>query len=123
MKSYHLEVTSEHAIPPDVLIEHLAVALREFKFAGKTSIALRGQTTTLEHKMETKTVRNHPFEGPEVFDDYFAPKPPTTGTVNEGSFLAPGAPGSFETQLPEDPYPLTTRVIDAIKETRRHGND
>lgn len=115
MKTYYLEVASENPIPPDVLIEHLAVALREFKFAGETSIALRGQTTTLEHNM----ARQHPFDGPEVFDDY---KP---GTSQEGSF-SPTDVGARELLAEsgvEDPFPLTTQVIDRLKETRRHGND
>lgn len=103
LHTYHVEVASENPIPPDVLIEHIAVALREFHFAGKTGVFLKG-TNTIQNE-EPKVARNHPFEGPEVFDDY-AP-----GTSREGDFT------------PVDPFPLTTRVIDKLKETRRHGND
>lgn len=93
---YHLEVVSEGHIPHDVLIEHLAVALRAFQFLGKNSIALRGTSTT---QKEPEVARNHPFEGPEVFDDY------------------------IPADMPEDPFPLTTQVVDRLKETRKHGND
>lgn len=99
---YHLEIVTEGYIPHDVLIEHLAVAMRDFQFLGMNSIALRGTSTT---QKEPEVARNHPFEGPEVFDDYIP------GTAREGSFM------------PADPFPLTTQVIDRLKETRKHGND
>lgn len=53
MPSVTLTVRSEHPIPRDVLIEHIAVALRDFEFAGKRDIVA------------------HPFDIPSnvVFDD------------------------------------------------------
>lgn len=84
MTDYPLRITTENPIPDDVIVEHIAVALRDFKFAGKVDVQM---------------ARQHPFDGPEVFDDY----------VPAG--------------MPEDPFPLTTQVIDKLKETRRHGND
>lgn len=104
MREYPLRITSENDIPDDVLVEHIAVALRDFEFAGKVDV---------------KMARQHPFDGPEVFDDY-AP-----GTSAEGSFSPTdiGARELLENSGIEDPYPLTTRVVDKLKETRRHGND
>lgn len=91
MPDYHLIVSSEQPIPHDVLIEHLAIALRDFNFTGKTDIKMA-----------------HPFDTPTnvKFDDDVQTEP-YTGTHSEGSFT------------PADPYPLTTRVIDAIKGRKR----
>lgn len=94
---YDLTVRSEEPIPEDVLVEHVAVALRDFKFTGKVDV---------------QVTRQHPFDGPEVFDDepfptFFAPQPPATGTANEGSFTI------------VDPYPLTTEAAMQLKEARR----
>jgi len=102
MRTYILEVASENPIPHDVLIEHLAVALRDFEFAGFTSIALRGTTQTLEHKMA------HPFDNPAnvVFDD----------DTKLEEYTGPNG------GLPTDPYPLTTRVIDALQERMERNN-
>lgn len=97
MKEYPLRITTENEVPDDVLVEHIAVALRDFKFAGKVDVQM---------------ARNHPFEGPEVFDDY-RPASPTDV----------GAQELLEEMGVEDPFPLTTQVIDRLKETRRHGND
>lgn len=61
---YHLTVRSEHPIPHDVLVEHIAVALRDFRFAGKVDVQMA-----------------HPFEtGTVLFDDeqaeeYTGPQP------------------------------------------------
>lgn len=55
---YDLTVRSEEPIPEDVLVEHVAVALRDFKFTGKVDV---------------QVARQHPFDGPEVFDDYIRP--------------------------------------------------
>lgn len=87
---YDLTVRSENPIPEDVLVEHIAVALRDFKFTGKVDV---------------QVARQHPFDGPEVFDDYFAPKVPMVGTVNEGSFIS-------------DPYPNVTEAAMQLREDR-----
>lgn len=97
MKEYPLRITTENEVPDDVMVEHIAVALRDFKFAGKVDVQM---------------ARNHPFEGPEVFDDY---KPASATDVGVQELL--------EDMGVEDPFPLTTQVIDRLKETRRHGND
>lgn len=96
---YNLEIVTEGYVPSDVLIEHLAVAMRDFRFLGKNGITLLSAGTI--DVEEPKVARQHPFDGPEVFDD----KP------------------RLEDSFPEDPFPLTTQVIDRLKETRRHGND
>lgn len=137
-----ISVTSENSIPEDVLVEHIAVALRDFKFAGKVDVEMA-----------------HPFDNPAnvVFDDDVKTEEYTgpTGTHVEGGFipasviakldltgtpvtLGQGGPvigevtgppsftppqisGSFESKLPRDPYPLTTRVIDALKKGGRRA--
>lgn len=89
--SYSLTVRTENHVPSDVLVEHLAVALRDFKFLGKYNITVDRQTHP-----EADMTRNHPFEGPEVFDD--EPKPKyadggyVPGTHGEGRFAAYLAP-------------------------------
>lgn len=55
---YDLTVRSEEPIPEDVLVEHVAVAMRDLQFTGKVDV---------------QVARQHPFDGPEVFDD--EPKP------------------------------------------------
>lgn len=97
MKSYDVHITTEEPVPDDVMIEHIAVALRDFNFAGKVDVQM---------------ARNHPFEGPEVFDDY---KPASATDVGVQELL--------EDMGVEDPFLLTTQVIDRLKGTRRHGND
>lgn len=126
MHTYQLEVVSENSIPHDVLVEHLAVALQSFQFAGFTSVALRGSTMTLEHKMESKVA--HPFDNPEnvVFDDepqaegYTGPNGGYT-TANEGSFSPLASQSCVIPGMPEDPYPLLTRVLDNLKERNERG--
>ena len=75
---YSLTVRSEHPIPHDVLVEHIAVALRDFRFAGKVDVQMA-----------------HPFEtGPVLFDDeqaeeYTGPQPLSNGgyTGNIGTVV------------------------------------
>lgn len=86
-QEYLVSVRSESPIPHDVLIEHIAVALRDFAFAGKVDVKMA-----------------HPFDNPDnvVFDD--EPKlEEYTGTHSEGGFL------------PADPYPTLTRALDSLK--------
>lgn len=100
MPDYHLIVSSEQPIPHDVLIEHLAIALRDFNFTGKTDIKMA-------HPFDTPT--NVKFDDDVQTEPYTGPKP---GTAYEGVFFP-------TTTEPADPYPLTTRVIDAIKGRKR----
>ena len=108
---YNLSVTSENAIPPDVLVEHLAVALRSLNFTGKIGITMNSTTV----HGSGKTTWDHPFDGPEVFDD--DPKPVKfaeggyTGSMwQEGEFTV--------VSQPTDPYPLTTEAAMQLKEAR-----
>ena len=96
-----LVVLSENPIPTDVLIEHVAVALRDFEFAGKVGVMA------------------HPFDDPTnvVFDDY---KVEPTGTHAEGGFTsgANWTPPQIS-DGPADPYPLVTRALDFLKGQKR----
>lgn len=98
--AYTLTVRTGKPIPRDVLVEHLAVALRDLKFLG-------GYYITCDKVQEEPMARQHPFDGPEMFDDYFAPKPPTTGTANEGGFTA------------IDPYSNVTEAAFQLREAKR----
>lgn len=102
---YNLAVRTEHPVPPDVLIEHLAVALRDFHFLGKVGINMTSAATT-----ETYENKAHPFDGPEVFDDspQLEPYDGPRGTHAEGGFMGLA-----------DPFPLTTHAIDYLKDSRR----
>lgn len=142
MREYPLRITSEHDIPDDVLVEHIAVALRDFEFAGKVDV---------------KMARQHPFDGPEVFDDHVPEGARRKHSLHGDEYVLTakqveaiggaagverliklarsadreanfsptdiGARELLENSGIEDPYPLTTRVVDKLKETRRHGND
>jgi hypothetical protein len=60
----------------------------------------------------TSTPRNHPFDGPEVFDD-FMPREELMRRIAAVNARAE------ELMLKElDPYPLTTRAVDALKARR-----
>lgn len=145
---YNLAVRTENPVPPDVLIEHIAVALRDFHFLGKVGINMTSAATT-----ETYENKAHPFDGPEVFDDspqleeYTGPRGThaeggftgvgnyqPVGVVHKGEFHFP-TPAPFDGVPPagavrdgvwypdviglmSDPYPHTTRAIDSLKEAR-----
>lgn len=102
---YNLAVRTENPVPPDVLIEHLAVALRDFHFLGKVGINMTSAATTETYENEA-----HPFDGPEVFDDspQLEPYDGPRGTHAEGGFMGLA-----------DPFPLTTHAIDYLKDSRR----
>lgn len=82
---YLLTVRSESPVPQDVLVEHVAVALQDFKEV-KMTVLPTVQTTM------TASKKPHPFDGPEVFDD----------VETEQDILA------------MDPYPTVTRALSAI---------
>lgn len=136
--TYNVTVRTENYIPPDVLIEHFAVALRAFNFAGKVDVKMASATTTRTHEN-----RPHPFDGPEVFDDkpQLEPYSGPRGTVDEGSFHSGGYTGTGDGKYqpagvvhkgdyiitPDtmeaigiiDPYPRTTEVIAALQKRNR----
>lgn len=130
---YNVAVRTEHPVPPDVLVEHIAVAIRAFNFTGKVDISMTSATT--DQTFENKA---HPFDGPEVFDDtpqhedyeghrggfaaggYTGSKYQPVGTVHKGEFHFPkdtimGGPA------PADPYPLLTRVMEVVRARRKEG--
>lgn len=81
--------------PADVLIEHLAYAIAsDFK----------------ETKLTDIKVRNHPFEGPEVFDDY-----PQLEAFDKPQV----APMTTGTELPASPWPNIDRAIRAVRKKFR----
>lgn len=134
---YNLTIDTQYHVPHDVLMEHIAVALRDLNFAGRVNIIMNSATTS--------TPRQHPFDGPEVFDDkplpgeYEAPREKvftkaeiqdaTSGNgMNVLDALATVAriargrgthvEGGF-TGMPADPYPNVTRAISSLKDARR----
>lgn len=108
---YNLAVRTEHPVPPDVLIEHLAVALRDFNFLGKVGINMTSAATT-----ETYENRAHPFDGPEVFDDspqlepYTGPRPAQLNKPSPGGYLPTRYPMSGTLTDGEAVYPLGTHA-------------
>lgn len=125
--SYSLTVRTENNVPADVLVEHLAVALRSFHFLSLIGITIDSVT----HPEETMT-RNHPFEGPEVFDD--EPKPASgslasggyvTGTHGEGSFteIHEGYPPSYPRMTEKQRDYLIELAKKAVRVDSRKGDD
>lgn len=104
--SYSLTVRVEHPIPPDVLIEHLAVALQQFNYTGKVRIDMNNVT----YRDEATEIT--PFSNPNnvVFDDVVKSEP-YTGPLPAGGI----SDTQMESELPADPYPLTSRVVDYLR--------
>lgn len=77
--------------PADVLIEHIGHHIRQdFK----------------ETKLTGISVRNHPFEGPEVFDDVPQNEP----------YTSPGrAADTSPASEPQSPWPLVDSVIRSLR--------
>lgn len=118
---YTLTVRVENYIPHDVLIEHLAIALRDLHFTGKTDIIMAG------YEAPDKIT---PFSDKSnvVFDDDIAPGEFANGGYVSGGYVSgPPTAGMLHTNetvypkgfLPADPYPLTTRVLDALRGRKR----
>ncbi len=138
--TYHLSARADNPIPHDVLVEHIAVALQDFKFAGKVNVKM---VNSVEEEIT-------PFSsGKVVFDDapqsepYTGPQPPRT--FASGGWVYPPRPqiddrvhvtaearpidDYFDVHVCDsecrgevqvvDPYPLTTRVMDALRGRRR----
>lgn len=83
--TYAFTVTSDNRIPAQVLTEHLQDSVRQLRHAGNPQVELFG----------FHEPKPHPFDDPTnvVFDDEPAP-----GEIDH-----------------LDPYPLTTRVLDALR--------
>lgn len=134
MNEYQITISVEHFIPPDVLVEHIAVALRDLHFTGKSNITMDNAPTHW----------SHPFDGPEVFDDTPKPELATggyTGTHNEGHYTPVGIVHKGDRYIPKaavemmgldaleklieasrkpvDPYPNVTEAAMQLKEARR----
>lgn len=139
-----LTVRTENYVPPDVLVEHLAVAMQALHFTGKIDIIVNSVYS------ETKA---HPFDGPEVFDDspqleeYSGPKPEEpkfanggytgvryepVGIVHKGDYYLSQA--FLRDQISEeeqalrnagilDPYPFVTRALDSLRASRTEADN
>lgn len=124
--SYNLTIETQHPIPHDVLVEHIAVCLNSLNFTGKVNITMNSATSTRP--------RQHPFDGPEVFDDdvqlepYTGPRETvlTKKQIQDKAFndgmdalqaFARVASKSVS-DMPEDPYPNVTRAISSLKAAR-----
>lgn len=66
MTIYTLEITTKRDLPEDVLVEHIGYALRGIVDPARR----KADSQTVKIRVvEVKRPRQHPFEGPEVFDD------------------------------------------------------
>lgn len=64
MTNYTIQINHVPAdVPTDVIIEHIAVALRKMQKGRKALKRIDVQV------VETRSARSHPFDGPEVNDD------------------------------------------------------
>lgn len=82
-------------LPDEVLMEHLTWSVDQLtETPGVIKIESAGGT-----------VRNHPFEGPEVFDDYIPNV--SRGTHTEGGFV--------------NPWPHIDAALRALRESRERG--
>ena len=68
MSKHIVELAFEKNVPSDVLVEHLGYALRVF---GVKDITIAGS------QPDPEAERYHPFDGPEMFDDYVEATPET----------------------------------------------
>lgn len=129
---YALTVRVENYIPPDVLVEHVAVCLKSLNFTGKVDIIMAG------YEAPDKIT---PFSDKSnvVFDDDIMPAQnggyvsgaPTAGMLHTNETVYPkgflparqlnaGSIVYSQDALPADPYPLTTRVLDALRGRKRN---
>lgn len=120
--AYDLTVRSENPIPPDVLIEHIAVALQQFNYTGKVQITMNNVTY-----YDEATAEITPFSNPSnvVFDDVVKSEPytgplPAGGITDVDVQRADIGPEMTIHPFPADPYPLTSRAVDFLRNLRRH---
>lgn len=103
---YLVSVRSDHPIPPDVLIEHMAVALRDFKETPGLEISM--------HPFDDKT--NVLFDDKVQTEEYSGPNAePTAGELLIAYVAAEKAQADKLDGAPADPFPLVTRVLDKLK--------
>lgn len=103
--AYQLTVRTGNPIPRDVLVEHLAVALKDLKFLG-------GFYIHVDSVQEEPVARQHPFEGPEVFDD--EPKPTTAHRFVPWSTDG----GALASDSVTYPYPNVAEAAFQLREAR-----
>ena len=96
MYKYEITITSGADIPADVLVEHISYAMRALD-PGRGGVSISSKKADVEftsadpHATYPSTsVRNHPFDGPEMFDDEPAPPNYANGGYLEGSFEPAG---------------------------------
>lgn len=68
---YNLTVDSLRHIPGDILVEHLGYALKAFQDedGNRPHIHLDDYVASGPEKVNYREGRQHPFDGPELFDD------------------------------------------------------
>lgn len=73
-REYLVKVTMDHSVPASVLEEHIRHALKRLQDDKKVRPEVKafapGGYTDTKVTYAKKTVRDHPFDGPEFFDDY-----------------------------------------------------
>lgn len=111
--TYGLTVRTENVVPPDVLVEHIAVCLKSLNFTGKVDI-------TMNNVYIDEATEITPFSNPSnvVFDDVVKSEP-YTGPLPAGGITDV----KVERDLPEDPYPLTSRAVDFLRTLRGHRGE
>lgn len=114
MTTYTLEITTKRSIPTDVLVENIGYHLRAH--SGGTKIKV---TNVVGLELTEPAGRQHPFEGPEVFDDEPAPQYDFTKGDNwaSGGYL-PGTPLTEEDKKAllgaiRDDFPYLSQLFDA----------
>lgn len=78
MTEYTVRITTRRDLPEDVVVEHIAYGLRGIVDPERKR-ASHGVAVKL---LDVKRPRNHPFEGPVVFDD---DEPTKTGETDHGA--------------------------------------
>lgn len=134
MPELRITVRSDEPIPPDVLVEHIAVALRDFRFAGKVDVQMTSPFANPSNVAFDDDVQLEPYTGPHADDDlghpsfhpggYTGPgRYPLVGTMRKGEDVIPKAhlhvEGLTADDLPADPYPFVTRWLDQLRGRRR----
>lgn len=109
MTKYIIEVDLPSDVPADVVSEHVGQSLKKW-LANRTSVNVTAADVPVDHVVRDflnggtippASVRNHPFDGPEVFDD-------------EEISPAVAAAGVILTKA-ESKYPALLELLDAKK--------
>lgn len=105
MSKHTVELAFNKNVPSDVLMEHLGYALRVFGITG---------AVLLESHNDPDAERYHPFDGPEMFDDY------VEGNQEKAALNVSNVVNYVEAN-PEFAFPNLANVVNRLRREYRDG--